>query len=323
MIIGVSIMLFGMNLMSDSIQKLADNKLEMYLYKLTFNKPKAVFFGFISTAVVQSSAAVSSITVSFVDSSLIKLRQATHIILGAILGTAATGFIVAFSSLGANNIATIFSAKTLIAIFCFIGIIFKLILKNKKSKKIGDILLSFAVIMFGITTISSESVELNDNYYLKTAINYSSNEFIAVLSGLGLSALFQSASAAVGFIQSISISGLISFKFALSYLVGVMIGSSLPVLLFAAGKSKKAKISASIYLIINLLGAIIVFILHLFFRNVTDSQILNSFQIAVLNFFSRLVTLIAVYPLTDVIEKRISIISFKRTKVKSQKNYWK
>ena len=124
MIIGVSIMLFGMNLMSDSIRKLADNKLEMYLYKLTDNKPKAVFFGFISTSVVQSSAAVSSLTVSFLDSSLIKLKQATQIILGAILGTAATGFIIAFSSLEVNNsIAGLFSAKMLIAAFCLIGII--------------------------------------------------------------------------------------------------------------------------------------------------------------------------------------------------------
>ena len=318
MIIGVSIMLFGMNLMSESIQKLADNKLELYLYKLTFNKPKAVFFGFISTAVVQSSAAISSLTVSFVDSSLIKLKQATNIILGAILGTSATGFIIAFSSLGVkNNVASVFSAKTLIAVFCLIGILFKLVLKSNNYKKIGDILLSFAVIMFGITTISSESNQLNNNNYLLSAINNSSNELVAVLSGLGLSAMFQSASAAVGLLQSLSISGLISFKFAISYLVGVMIGSSLPVLLFAAGKSRKAKTAGSIYLIINLFGAVIVFIINLFISKITKDIILNSFDIAMLNFISRLVILIAVYPLTNIIQKRIATIKFKSIKIKS------
>ena len=318
MIIGVSIMLFGMNIMSESIQKLADNKLELYLYKLTFNKPKAVFFGFISTAIVQSSAAISSLTVSFVDSSLIKLKQATNIILGAILGTSATGFIIAFSSLGVNNISTIFSAKTLIALFCLIGILFKLVIKNNKYKKVGDILLSFAVIMFGITTISSESSELNNNHYLLRAINTYSNELIAVLSGLGLSGLFQSASAAVGLLQSLSISGIISLNFALSYLIGVMIGSSLPVLLFAAGKNNKAKISATIYLIINLIGAVIIFIINLFFRNITQDIYLNSFEIAILNFVSRLVTLIIVYPLTNIIEKSMTQIYINRTKLKSQ-----
>ncbi len=319
MIIGVSIMLFGMNLMSDSIQKLADNKLEMYLYKLTDNKPKAVFFGFFSTALVQSSAAISSLTVSFIDSSLIKLKQATQIILGAILGTSATGFIIAFSSLGASNrIADIFSAKTLIAVFCLFGIILKLIIKNSKTRKIGDILLSFAVIMFGITTISSESEQLKNNVYINKIINDSSNEIIALICGLGLSSLFQSASAAVGFIQSLSLTGLISFNFSLNYLAGVMIGSSVPVLLFAAGKSKKSKQGAVMYLIINLIGALINMLGFMIIRNKTQNIILTSFDIAIINFIIRVVTLIAVYPLTDFIEERISKINIKIISLKKE-----
>lgn len=319
LIIGISLMLFGMNLMSNSISLLADSKLELYLYKLTENRPKAVFFGFLSTAIVQSSAAVSSLTISFADNSFIKLKQASEIILGAILGTSATGFIIALSSLGTNNsISKYFSAKTIIAAFSLAGIIFKLIIKNNKYNKIGDVMLGFAIIMFSISTISSESAQLKESQFIESILTNSSNEIIAIISGFIISALFQSASAAVGLIQSLSIAGIISFNFSFLYLAGVMIGSSLPVILFAVGKSKKAKIGASVYLVFNLIGSISVLLIFLLIKNRSESLILNSFQISLLNFIIRLVSLIIIYPFCDTIQKRISRFSIKNKSLKRE-----
>ena len=152
---GVALFLFGMSLMGDGLKKVAGNKLELVLYKLTNTPIKGVLLGTVVTAIIQSSSATTVMVVGFVNSGMMKVAQAIGIIMGANIGTSVTGWILCLSYIdGSSGIAQLLSTATISAVVAIIGIVFKMFVKKTTYKNVGDIMLGFAILMVGMQTMS-------------------------------------------------------------------------------------------------------------------------------------------------------------------------
>ena len=153
---GIALFLFGMSLMGEGLKKVAGSRLELVLYKLSSTPLKGVLLGTGVTAVIQSSSATSVMVVGFVNSGMMKVRQAISIVLGAILGTSITGWIICLSDIGSTGgWMDLFSTATLTGVISVIGIVLRMASKDPAKKHIGDILMGFAVLMFGMSTMLS------------------------------------------------------------------------------------------------------------------------------------------------------------------------
>ena len=308
---GIALFLFGMKLMGDGMKSVAGNRLELILYRLSNTIPKGVILGTGVTAVIQSSCATSVMVVGFVNSEMMKLRQAVSVILGAILGTSITGWIICLNYIdGASGASSVFSSVTLTGIVAAVGIVLCMFIKKQTAKRIGSILMGFAVLMFGMSTMSSAVSSLGETEGFRTMLTSLSNPVLGILAGIVVTAVLQSASAAVGIIQALSVSGSISIGSAVPLLLGVTVGASVPVLLSALGATVNGKRASLIYPITTTLSAAVcaaVFYIgdaifgFAFLDNVTDP-----FVIASLNSFIRLAMVIILLPFTDVIETLVT-----------------
>ena len=161
---GVALFLYGMSLMGDSLKKVAGNKLELILYRLTNTPLKGLLLGTVVTAIIQSSSATTVMVVGFVNSGMMKVAQAIGIIMGANIGTSITGWILCLSYIdGSSGIAQLLSTATISAIVAIIGIIFRTFIKKKPYSDIGDIMLGFAILMIGMQTMSGAVSPLKEN----------------------------------------------------------------------------------------------------------------------------------------------------------------
>ena len=196
---GIALFLFGMAIMGDGLKKVAGSKLELVLYKLTSTPLKGVLLGTGVTAVIQSSSATSVMVVGFVNSGMMKVNQAIGIVMGAILGTSVTGWILCLSSLsGGSGWVTLLSTATLTGLVAVVGIILRMAAKRPSTHHIGDILLGFAVLMYGMSTMSDAVSPLRDSQVFIDALTSFSNPLLGILVGLLFTSVIQSASAAVG-----------------------------------------------------------------------------------------------------------------------------
>lgn len=305
---GIALFLFGMNLMSEHLKKISGSGTEILLYRLTDKPLKGLLIGTGVTALIQSSSAVSAMVVSLTESRIMKLKQAIPIIIGSILGTSATGWIIAYSSITFNaaNILNIFSASILSAVFAIAGIVLKLFIKKQQLKRLGEIFLGFAVLMLGIHTITEAVEPLKNNPFFISSISSFQNPFLLFFLGIALSSLLQSASASVGILQTLSLSGLISLNTSVYLLLGIGIGASVPVIIAATGKCADAKRVSLIYLLCNSIGAVFIGLIYLiisYFIGLNDTPVMvNSVQIATMNTVYRVVIALILMPFINVLE---------------------
>ena len=310
---GVALFLYGMTLMGDGLKKVAGNSLEVILYKLSSNPLKGIALGAGVTAVIQSSSATSVMVVGFVNSKMMKVKQAIGIIMGAIIGTSITGWIVSLSSIeGSSGILELLSTDSLTAIIAIIGIYLRMFCKHTRQKQIGDIMMGFAVLMFGMKAMSSSVSGLrNSEVFINMLTNFS-NPLIGILVGALFTAVIQSASAAVGILQALSATGAITFEVAFPMLMGIAVGASLPVLLSALGASSDGKRSAFAYLLVDVLGAVIIgvlfYSLNMFMHFSFVEMYLNTVSIALLNTVYRVIMVLMLAPCIGLIEKICRII---------------
>ena len=307
---GVALFLYGMSLMGDGLKKVAGNKLELILYRLSSNPLKGILLGTGVTAVIQSSSATSVMVVGFVNSAMMKLRQAIAIIMGAVIGTSITGWIICLSSVGtASPALKLLSTEALAAITAVASIILKSVVKKRSTKHIADILMGFAVLMFGMKTMSGSVSALKEDPGFISFLTSFSNPFLGILIGIVFTAILQSASASVGILQALSSTGLITLDEALPIILGIAIGASVPVLLSGMGSPKDGKRTAISYLVIETLRVILfaaVFyglnaILHFSFIH----QTMDMFSIALLNTLFRVSTVIVLALFIPLIEKLV------------------
>ena len=307
---GVALFLFGMSLMGDGLKRVAGNKLELVLYKLTNTPIKGILLGTVVTAIIQSSSATTVMVVGFVNSGMMKVAQAIGIIMGANIGTSVTGWILCMSYIdGSNGIAQLLSTATISAIVAIIGIIFKMFVKKSGFKNVGDIMLGFSILMVGMQTMSGAVAPLKDNEHFVNILTMFKNPAAGILAGIAITAVLQSASASVGILQALSMSGSITFAAALPITMGIGVGAACPVLLSSIGTNKNGKRTALIYLFNDLFGMLfwsIVFytvnaFVHFPFMDMTMSPV----TVALLNTVFRAATILVLIPFIKVIEKLV------------------
>ena len=249
---GVALFLFGMTLMGEGLKKVAGNKLELVLYRLSSTPLKGVFLGTAVTAIIQSSSATSVMVVGFVNSGMMKMEQAVAIIEGALIGTSVTGWIICLSSVEGSGWVSLLSTSTLTAVVAVIGIILRMFSKKQLHWHVGDILLGFAVLMFGMQSMSGAVSPLRQSPEFIHLLTTFSNPVLGIIVGMVFTAVLQSASAAVGILQALSMTGAVTFATAYPLILGIAIGAAVPVLLSALGAKTEGRRTAFLYLVIEI-----------------------------------------------------------------------
>ena len=310
---GVSLFLFGMTLMGEGLKLVAGNKLELILYKLSGTPLKGILLGTGVTAVIQSSSATSVMVVGFVNSGMMKMKQAISIIMGAIIGTSITGWIISLSDLGGSNgLLSLLSTETLSAITAIVGIYLRLFSKKQTHHHIGDILMGFAILMFGMKAMSSSVSSLRESEVFISLLTQFSNPILGIIIGMVFTTVIQSASASVGILQALSSTGAITFEIALPIIMGIAIGASVPVLLSALGASTDGKRTALSYLVVDTLGVIVFSLLFYSINALVHftfmSTPLRSVNIALLNTVFRLIVVALLLPFISLLEKLVSTL---------------
>ena len=310
---GVAMFLYGMGLMGDGLKKVAGNRLEVILYKLTSNPLKGLLLGTGVTAVIQSSAATSVMVVGFVNAGMMQVRRAISVIMGAIFGTSITGWILCLSELGGGaGVTGLLSTETLAAAVAVAGILLRMTSKKKSALYTSDILMGFAVLMFGMKTMSGSVSGLKTNQTFLNILTGFENPVLGILFGIASTALLQSASASVGILQALSSTGAITFEIALPIILGIGIGASIPVLFSGLGSTTEGKRAALSYLVIEILRFILFAILfavaNAIFRFPFLGKTMNMVDIALLNSVFRFITVAALAPFTGMIEKTVTML---------------
>ena len=304
---GVALFLFGMSLMGEGLKKVAGSKLELLLYKLSNTPLKGLLLGAGVTAIIQSSSATSVMVVGFVNSGMMKVRQAMTVIMGAIIGTSITGWIICLSYMeGSSGLVSLLSTSSISAIVAVIGIVLRMFSKNQTHKHVGDILMGFAVLMFGMSTMSGAVNGLGDQPWFTKTMTSMSNPLLGILVGAAFTALLQSASAAVGILQALSVTGAMNLDAALPLLFGITIGAAFPVLLSALGATVQGKRTAWVYLVASFLGVIVMtavfYIVHAVHPFEFMQKTMDPFSLAGVNTLFRFILTVMLMPFTDVIE---------------------
>ncbi len=310
---GIALFLFGMALMGDGLKKVAGNKLEVILFQLTGSPLKGFLLGTGVTAVIQSSSATSVMVVGFVNSGMMKVRQAISIVMGAILGTSITGWVICLSDLGGGGgWVDLFSTATLTGIISVVGIVLRMFSKSQPKRHIGDILMGFAVLMFGMSAMSDAVSPLRSDPTFLRILTTFSNPLLGILFGTLFTCVLQSASAAVGILQALASTGVIDFSMALPIIMGIAIGAALPVLLSAIGAGVDGKRTAMVYLVVEVVGVVFwaaaFYLVNAFAHFEFMSMTMSSVSIAFVNTLFRFVKVVILLPFIDVIEKVVDLL---------------
>ena len=254
---GLALFLYGMQVMGDGLAKVSGGKLEQILENLTSSKWKAVLLGMCVTAVIQSSSATTVMVVGFVNSGIMKLTQVVGIIMGANIGTTITSWILSLAGLQSSNFfISLLKPASFSPILAMIGIIL-LSSKNSRKKDVGSILLGFAVLMFGMETMSGAVKPLADVPEFTGLLLKFSNPVAGIVAGAVLTAIIQSSSASVGILQALCLTGAVPYSAAFPIIMGQNIGTCVTALLSAIGANKNAKRAAMIHLYFNLIGTVV------------------------------------------------------------------
>ncbi len=310
---GIALFLFGMSLMGEGLKKVAGSRLELVLYRLSSTPIKGVLLGTGVTAVIQSSSATSVMVVGFVNSGMMKVRQAIGVIMGAIVGTSVTGWILCLSSLeGGSGVVQLLSTEVLTGLVAIIGIVLRMCNGKAVNRHVGEILLGFAVLMYGMSAMSAAVSPLRESEAFLRVLTSFSNPLLGILVGIAFTSVLQSASAAVGILQALAVTGAITFEIALPITMGIAVGAAVPVLLSALGANLNGKRTAFVYLLIDVLGMLIWSIvfysanaaLHFTFL----STVMTSVTIALMNTLFRLATVLVLLPFIGRMERLMELL---------------
>ena len=308
---GLAFFLFGMTLLGDGLKRVAGSKLETVLARLTSNTLKGVLLGTVVTAIIQSSSATTVMVVGFVNSGIMQLANAIGIIMGANIGTTATGWILVLAGVegkGAISSATVF------AFVAFIGIILYFFCKKATLKNIGMILLAFSVLMAGMQCMSGAMEPLKESPVFLEIISAVSNPLLSLLIGVVVTAIIQSCSASIGILQALAVTGVIEYSVAIPMVVGMCIGACVPVLISAIGANVNGKRAAFVYLYFNLSGAVILmagfYAAQAFLNFELMSQTASSMGIAIVNTVFKVAATVILAPMAKLLEK-LSVLTIR------------
>ena len=299
---GIALFLFGMGLMGDGLKKVAGSQMELILFRLSGTPLKGLLLGAGVTAVIQSSSATSVMVVGFVNSGMMKTKQALSVIHGALIGTSITGWIICLSYLGGESgWASLLSTSTIAAVFAVVGILLRMIAKRPVQKHAGDILLGFTVLMYGLQSMSGAVAPLKDSPAFLSMLTTFSHPLVGMLLGAAVTAVLQSASAAIGILQALSATGAIDFSVAYPIILGIAVGASVPVLLSALGAKVEGRRTAFLYLLVELVAALLFAALYYALEAAVglgwQDRVMDPFSVAAVNTAFRVLTAVLLMPL--------------------------
>ena len=304
---GLGFFLFGMSLLGEGLKRVAGSKLEIILEKLTSTTFRGVLLGALVTAVIQSSSATTVMVVGFVNSGIMKLTNAIGIIMGANIGTTATGWILVLSGIeGGGGL----SSATIFAFVAFVGIILYFFCKDTTKKNVGMILLALSVLMNGMQTMSAAMSPLKESPAFLNFISAVSNPLVAIAVGIVVTAIIQSCSASIGILQALSFTGVISYEVAVPMVLGMCIGACVPVLLSAIGANINGKRTAFVYLYFNLAGSVLLMIPFYLIHGLIGLDFMaataTSMGIAIVNTVYKVLATVLLTPCAPLLEKLVT-----------------
>lgn len=310
---GLALFLYGMNVMGDGLKKLGGGKLEIILEKLTTNPLMGVLLGATVTAVIQSSSATTVMVVGFVNSGIMKLGQSIGVMMGANIGTTVTAWLLSLSGVKGEGIMSLAKPENFTPVLALAGIVLLMVAKSDKKHNIGHILIGFAVLMFGMDTMSGAVAGLKESASFGRMLVAFSNPVLGLIVGMVLTAVIQSSSASVGILQALSVTGQISFGTAIPILMGQNIGTCITAIISCIGTSKNAKRAAVANLYIKIISAVLFLIafygVHAFVNFAFIDAPINVFYIALIHTLFNVVSTAILLPFSKFIEKltRITI----------------
>ena len=305
---GLAMFLFGMNQMGDGLEKASGGKLESFLDKLTNNKVKAVLLGAAVTAIIQSSSATTVTVVGFVNSGVMKLGQAIPIIMGSNIGTTITSWILSLAGIESGNFfIKLLKPMSFSPILAVIGSVMVMFCKNDKKKTLGNTFLGFAVMMYGMNIMSDAMAPLADMPEFQQIMTMFENPILGVLTGAVLTGIIQSSAASIGILQTLALTGSITYGAAIPIIMGQNIGTCVTALISCIGANKNARRAAMVHLYFNIIGTIVFMILYMIGRGIVDLPIfeeaINAAGIAVVHSTFNIASTLMLLPLSGVLEK--------------------
>ena len=307
---GLSLFLFGMNIMGQALERRAGSNLRSLLGKLTSNRIIGLLTGLGITAVIQSSSATTVMVVGFVNSGLMTLKQAINVIMGANIGTTVTAWLLSLTGIDSTNFfVQMLKPSSFTPILAVIGVIYYMFSKNTKKNDTGLILLGFATLMFGMETMSGAVSGLADVEAFRNLFIAFQNPILGMLAGAILTGIIQSSSASVGILQALAVTGQVSYGAAIPIIMGQNIGTCVTALLSSVGTNKNAKRAALVHLSFNVIGTIVwlsvFYIIKVLFNPVLLSQPASLVGIAVAHSAFNILCTMLMLPLSSFLEKLV------------------
>ena len=305
---GLAMFLYGMQVMGDGLEKLSGGKLEKILENLSSNRVKAVLVGAAVTAIIQSSSATTVMVVGFVNSGIMHLSQAVGFIKGANIGTTVTAWILSLAGIESSNFfVRLLNPNSFSPILALIGVVFIVFLHDEKKKDIGNILVGFAVLMFGMNTMSGAVKPLAEVPEFTNILLKFSNPVLGVLAGALLTAVIQSSSASVGILQALCVTGAVRYGAALPIIMGQNIGTCITAMLSSIGATKNAKRAAIVHLYFNIVGTVtfmvVFYVLNGFLHFSFIEEVAGPAGIAVIHSAFNIIATLVLLPFGDMLVK--------------------
>ena len=305
---GLAMFLYGMQVMGDGLEKLSGGKLEKILENLSSNRVKAVLVGAAVTAIIQSSSATTVMVVGFVNSGIMHLSQAGGFIMGANIGTTVTAWILSLAGIESSNFfVRLLNPNSFSPILALIGVVFIVFLHDEKKKDIGNILVGFAVLMFGMNTMSGAVKPLAEVPEFTNILLKFSNPVLGVLAGALLTAVIQSSSASVGILQALCVTGAVRYGAALPIIMGQNIGTCITAMLSSIGATKNAKRAAIVHLYFNIVGTVtfmvVFYVLNGFLHFSFIEEVAGPAGIAVIHSAFNIIATLVLLPFGDMLVK--------------------
>lgn len=307
---GLSLFLFGMNVMGQALERRAGENLRSLLSKFTTNRAAGLLTGLGITAVIQSSSATTVMVVGFVNSGLMTLKQAINVIMGANVGTTVTAWILSLAGIDSSNVfVSLLKPSSFVPVLAVIGIIFYMFCRTSKKKDTGMILLGFATLMFGMESMSGAVSGLRYVPEFQNLFLMFQNPVLGVLAGAVLTAIIQSSSASVGILQALAVTGQVSYGAAIPIIMGQNIGTCVTAMISSVGANKNAKRAAMLHLSFNVIGTAVWITVFCLVKAIFDPLLLEEpaslFGIAVAHSVFNILCTALLLPLSGVLEKLV------------------
>lgn len=305
---GLALFLYGMNLMSAGLEKLAGGKLEGILKKMTASPVKSLFLGIGITAVIQSSSAVTVMLVGLVNSGIMELSGTAGVIMGSNIGTTVTAWILSLIGIDSDNVwVRLLKPESFSPVLALVGILLMMTAKTSRKKDIGSILIGFAILMYGMDFMSDSVSPLADMPEFTSMLTAFRSPLLGIVTGVVLTAVIQSSSASVGILQALSLTGGISYGMAIPIIMGQNIGTCVTALISSIGVSRNAKRVAVIHISFNIIGTALFmaayFVVHYMAELAFLEQAISPVGVAVVHSIFNITTTLILLPFSRQLVK--------------------